>query len=80
VHPEVTTDGDVVACRGWTVRADDDGWQLSGPGDDVEAGEELDGLRALCVAHWSRHPDDARQAKVAGGDDAASAVLVRWGL
>jgi HAD superfamily hydrolase (TIGR01450 family) len=84
-HPEVTVEGGAVGCRGWTVRPDGDGWRLSGPGSSAggghdREGEDLDGLRALCVAHWSRHPDDAAPARVTGDDDAAAAALARWGL
>jgi len=43
------------------VLESDDG----GAADDRDAdadGDGLDGLRALCVAHWARHPDEAAPA------------------
>ena len=50
-------------------------------GDTVgQGGDELDGLRALCVAHWTTHPDGAPPPHVTAGDDRARAALDRWRL
>jgi hypothetical protein len=50
------------------------------PGDRDDAERELDGLRALCVAHWSAHPDGAPAPRTTAADEAARAALHRWGL
>ena len=47
------------------------------PGGAVSDG--LDGLRALCVAHWSSHPDEGATARVVAGDAPAEEELDRWG-
>lgn len=65
-HPE----SDVLLLRSAT--AADDGAQVADDG--------LDGLRAMAVTHWSRHPDGAAPASVRGDDDRAEAALDRWGL
>ena len=69
-------------CGEWSVRADgDDQLRL---GRDAVGGpsspDGLDGLRALCVAHWARHPQTAAPARVAADDEAAAAALRRWTL
>jgi HAD superfamily hydrolase (TIGR01450 family) len=80
-HPPVVGDGAAVRCGSWTARPGEgpDVLLLAVDGAD-DPGDGLDGLRALCVAHWSRHPDDAAPAKVVPADDRAAAALVRWGL
>ncbi|WP_324277634.1 hypothetical protein [Blastococcus brunescens] len=40
----------------------------------------LDGLRALCAAHWSRHPADGAPADVVAAGPRAQEALRRWGL
>jgi len=77
-HPSVTGDVPVWRCDGWTVRrAEGDDVLLLESGAD---GDGLDGLRALCVAHWSLHPEDGAPARILPGDDRAAAQLARWGL
>jgi HAD superfamily hydrolase (TIGR01450 family) len=50
-------------------------------GVDVAADPDgLDGLRALCVAHWARHPDDGAPARVLADGPAAADALRAWGL
>jgi hypothetical protein len=49
-------------------------------GADDGADDGLDGLRALCVAHWSRHPEDGAPVWVRPLDDPARAALEEWGL
>jgi glycerol 3-phosphatase-2 len=79
-HPAVTGEAPAWRCGGWTARhaEGDDVLVLEGAGEDD--GDGLDGLRALCVAHWSRHPDDGAPARVVAGDGRASEQLVRWRL
>ena len=46
---------EAATCCCWRRRRGDDG-----------AEDGLDGLRALCVAHWSRHPGDGAPVRVRG--------------
>jgi glycerol 3-phosphatase-2 len=81
VHPAVVADGPGRRCGRWRVSPAE--------GDDVlilaavpggEDGDGLDGLRALCVAHWARHSDDGAPARVVAAGEQAAAALDRWGL
>jgi glycerol 3-phosphatase-2 len=78
-HPPVTGRGQVRRCGSWSVRsADPRGtWLLTGASDD---GDGLDGLRALCVAHWEQHPGEGVPARIVPADGIAAAALQRWGL
>jgi hypothetical protein len=76
-------------CGAWTVRRaeGDDVLAVSSaesaesPESAGSAGDDaLDGLRALCVAHWSRHPEGGAPARTVAGDDRAAAILGGWGL
>jgi glycerol 3-phosphatase-2 len=80
-HPAVTGDGTVWRCGGWTVsRAEgDDALVLDGT-QSTGAGDGLDGLRALCVAHWAHHPGDGAPARIVAAGSAAAAALAGWGL
>jgi glycerol 3-phosphatase-2 len=49
-------------------------------GDPSATGDDLDGLRALAVAHWARVGAQARPPVVRPGDDAAMQALASWGL
>jgi hypothetical protein len=53
-----------------------------GDPDDQDAtdGDGLDGLRALCVAHWTRHPDQGSPVQVAAVGPRAVEALRGWGL
>jgi HAD superfamily hydrolase (TIGR01450 family) len=84
-HPEVVSDGGEVRCGAWAVRAAEAEGVLvlqSGEtsGDKDCDGDGLDGLRALCVAHWARHPDDGAPARVLPRGEAAKDAVQRWGL
>ncbi|MGY1917165.1 HAD-IIA family hydrolase [Blastococcus sp. SYSU DS0973] len=85
-HPPVTAEGAAWRCGGWTVRSVEGGHglELAGPDGDVPAadGESdgLDGLRALCVAHWAAHPDDGAPVRVVGTGRAAADLAASWGL
>jgi hypothetical protein len=65
----------------WTVRSGDGtlrlGRDAAGAPADVDG---LDGLRALCVAHWAQHPEAAAPVQVTADDEAAAGVLRQWGL
>jgi glycerol-1-phosphatase len=85
-HPAVTTDGASWRCGNWTVRAAEgegvlvlDGGRDTADGDTAD-GDGLDGLRALCVAHWSRHPQQGAPVRVVAADPRAGDALSRWGL
>jgi glycerol 3-phosphatase-2 len=83
-HPEVHSEAGGARCGAWVVRfAEGDDVLLlqavDGAGDDP-AEDGLDGLRALCVAHWSRHRRDGAPADVRAADDGARTALRKWGL
>jgi glycerol 3-phosphatase-2 len=81
-HPPVTGEAPVWRCGVWTARRaeGDDVLVLEAATDHDDDGDGLDGLRALCVAHWSRHPEDGVPARVVGGDDRGTGQLLRWQL
>jgi HAD superfamily hydrolase (TIGR01450 family) len=81
-HPAVSAEDGGWRCGGWTARPDDrDGLRLSADARAAgNGGDDLDGLRALCVAHWAAHPEEAPTPAVTAADDAAVAALARWGL
>lgn len=60
-----------VRCGGWEVRSDDGSMRLSGEGDD------LDALRALCLAAWSA-PEGMTTVLTTGGP--GEAARRRWSL
>jgi HAD superfamily hydrolase (TIGR01450 family) len=85
LHPAVLTDGQGRRCGNWLARpaeADDVLILEATTGQDTGNGAEdgLDGLRALCVAHWSRHPHDGAAVRVIPHGDRAAAALAGWGL
>ncbi len=58
-HPEVTSQGGIYRCGGWTARQDGNRLELDGGGD------RIDGLRASCAAAWAGggpSPESARSA------------------
>lgn len=82
-HPPVTAEGPAWRCGGWTVRQGEagDALELRGPDPVGGAGpEDLDGLRALCVAHWAAHPGDGVPARVLAHGAAAAARVQAWHL
>jgi HAD superfamily hydrolase (TIGR01450 family) len=81
-HPAVATDGSTWRCGAWTVvRGEaEDVLVLSREVRDGDAGDGLDGLRALCVAHWAGHPEDGAPARAVATDAAAVDAVARWGL
>jgi glycerol 3-phosphatase-2 len=82
-HPAVTGDGREWRCGAWAVRAaeaDDVLVLADASGRSGGDSGPLDGLRALCVAHWARHPDDGAAARVLPADERAAAAVSAWGL
>jgi hypothetical protein len=81
-HPPVTSHGPSWRCGAWSVRAaeGDDVLVLEDDGDRDAHGDGLDGVRALCVAHWTRHPGEAAPVRVVAAGRRAEEALGRWGL
>ena len=91
-HPVVSSDNVGTRCGSWTVRGKegesvlvlerDSEAEQDDPRDGSDSGEgdRVNGLRALCVAHWTRHPDDAAPARVAAAGVRAVQALRDWGL
>ncbi|MGY1691320.1 HAD-IIA family hydrolase [Geodermatophilus sp. SYSU D01105] len=81
-HPPVVREVDRWRCRGWWVQPVGEGGplQLSCDPRPGDRGDGLDGLRALCVAHWAGHPDSGVPAAVRAADEVAAAALARWAL
>jgi hypothetical protein len=95
-HPAVLAADGGWRCGAWTVVAEEHGLALrsggpatgagsgdgdgGGDGDGAAGQDELDGLRVLCVAHWSRQPGGAPAPSITGADDAARAALDQWRL
>ena len=89
-HPAVVADGRTWRCGGWSVRAAEGGGvlQLAADGDgtpvDAEgggaAGDGLDALRALCVAHWSGQPEAGAPPRLVAAGAQAATLLGRWQL
>jgi glycerol 3-phosphatase-2 len=80
-HPPVVAEGAYHRCGSWRVsRAEgDDALVLHSPAGG-DPGDGLDGLRALCVAHWQRHPEAGALARVLASGHRAAEALQRWGL
>jgi HAD superfamily hydrolase (TIGR01450 family) len=87
-HPEVVPDAGGWRCGGWwagpgggvlTLRPAGGGTRSAPAGDRAEA-DDLDGLRALCVAHWHAVGDQAAATRVVAGDESAGRLLAAWGL
>jgi glycerol-1-phosphatase len=83
-HPTVHLEAAGARCGDWTARiaeAHDTLLLEAGPRAGTgEAADGLDGLRALCAAHWSRHPDEGVAVQVRAVDDRARAAMLGWGL
>jgi HAD superfamily hydrolase (TIGR01450 family) len=80
-HPPVQADGWTWRCGAWAVAPADSGDALVLRSDEPTGADDgLDWLRALCVAHWVRLPDDGAGARVVAADAAAAEVLDRWRL
>jgi glycerol-1-phosphatase len=81
-HPEVVPDADGWRCGGWWAGPDGSGVLTlrPAPAGDGPEDDDLDGLRALCVAHWQAAGEQATAARVAAGDESAGRLLAAWGL
>ena len=79
-HPPVQSDGPSRRCGLWTAGPAEAEDVLVLDADAGDEGDGLDGLRALCVAHWARHPDDGAPARVVARGERAAAALQLWGL
>jgi glycerol-1-phosphatase len=80
VHPSVVADGPGHRCGTWRASAAEGEDVLVLESTGREAGDGLDGLRALCVAHWTRHPDAGAAAQVTAAGEQPATALQRWGL
>jgi glycerol-1-phosphatase len=80
-HPPVTGgSAEGWRCGRWVVTAAGDGpLELRTAGDEEDGGDGLDGLRALCLAAWTRAPEGAAP-QVRAADVDARRVLAEWGL
>ena len=82
-HPAVVERESGWVCGDWAVSVGGDGTlqvrTAAGRPDAGEGGEDLDGLRALCVASWSGSAD-GRPVRVRAGDEAAARALADWDL
>jgi HAD superfamily hydrolase (TIGR01450 family) len=81
-HAAVTAENRSWRCGAWLAGPAEggDGLVLTAVGTAGPDDDGLDGLRALCVAHWTRHPDDGVPATVVAGDGRSAGVLADWGL
>jgi HAD superfamily hydrolase (TIGR01450 family) len=87
-HPAVRAVDGGWRCGRWLAGADAEdrltlaaaGAPEEGTGDDEATGDDLDGLRALAVAHWTRTGNQGRAATVSPADDEAARALAGWGL
>jgi glycerol-1-phosphatase len=83
-HAAVHPDTGGARCGRWVVQAAEGEdallLRIADAGADEGADDGLDGLRALCVAHWSRHPEDGAPVRVRPLDDPARTALEEWGL
>jgi hypothetical protein len=80
-HPPVHSDGTAWRCGRWWVRpAEADDVLVLQAGPEAESGDGLDGLRALCVGHWSRNPEAGAEVRVVAADDEAARALHGWGI
>jgi glycerol-1-phosphatase len=85
-HPAVVAHGERRCCGQWWAEPGPRGLLLGSdggptpPAAGAAPGDGLDGLRALCVAHWAAHPEQGAAAAVTAADEAAREALRRWGL
>jgi glycerol 3-phosphatase-2 len=80
-HPGVAAEDGGWRCGEWTVRCGDGPLRLGrDAAEGTASADGLDGLRALCVAHWVQHPEAGAPVQVTADDEAGAAVLRQWGL
>ncbi|MGY1802150.1 HAD-IIA family hydrolase [Blastococcus sp. SYSU D00922] len=82
-HPAVEPVRGSWRCGAWTAHAGEGEdvlvLEMSGTAEE-DAGDGLDGLRALCAAHWARHPEGGARARVVASGARALEAVDRWGL
>ena len=79
-HPAVTDDGGAWRCGRWRAAGEDGVLTLTSTGPAPGEDDGLDGLRALCVAHWAARPDEGSPATVRADSPEGTTALRRWGL
>ncbi|MGY1743800.1 MULTISPECIES: HAD-IIA family hydrolase [unclassified Blastococcus] len=82
-HPPVVAEGRRRRCGDWWAESGPDGLLLGSAGErrpEASPADGLDGLRALCVAHWDASPRQVASAAVRAADEAAREALRRWEL
>ncbi|RBY87566.1 HAD-IIA family hydrolase [Blastococcus sp. TF02A-30] len=80
-HPAVARTATGWRCGRWEARTTEGGGLLlDATGGADEGSDGLDGLRALCVAHWAAHPDTGVRPLVRAGDEGAAGLLESWAL
>ncbi|WP_409329731.1 HAD-IIA family hydrolase [Trujillonella humicola] len=82
-HPAVVPDTGRWRCGRWWAGPVEAGLVLGGGAGEPAAGpadDGLDGLRALCVAHWAGSPQDGGLPVVSPDGGPAADALRRWGL
>lgn len=83
-HPAVTAVDGGWRCGRWVATAEGDDRLILATTAAVTASggnvDDLDGLRALAVAHWTRAGDRALPATVSATDDESAQALAGWGL
>jgi glycerol-1-phosphatase len=81
-HPPVTGGSRSWRCGAWSVGIGEAGGVLvlRQEGPDRPDGDGLDGLRALCVAAWSRSPAGTAEVRVLAEGERAARSVERWRL
>jgi HAD superfamily hydrolase (TIGR01450 family) len=82
VHPPVIGESGSWRCGAWTATSGEAAGVLvlRHDGSDRPDGDGLDGLRALCVAAWSRSPDASADVRVLAEGRHAAQAVERWQL
>jgi hypothetical protein len=81
-HPGVSGADRSWRCAGWAVEpAGGEALVLRRTKADPDGTDDgLDGLRALCVAHWARNPGGAAAPRIDAADEPARRAVAGWGL
>ena len=82
LHPPVTGEARSWRCGAWTVGSGEAAGVLvlRHHGPERPDDDDLDGLRALCVAAWEGSPEDAADVRVLAEGPSAAAAVQRWQL
>jgi glycerol 3-phosphatase-2 len=81
-HPRISGAHGSWRCGGWTVQTGEAAGVLvlRREGQERPGGDDLDGLRALCVAAWAGAPDTAADVRVVVDGDPAASAVENWRL